>query len=88
MEARIDKVKKEIAATNQLLLAARIDSETNPQDHIARAKVQHYENEIARLVDYRKTLVTALAGVATQTQGILRERSSETICKRIVGIKL
>lgn len=49
MEARIEKIELQIAAKNELLLAARIDSETNPQDPIARAKVKHFEHEVARL---------------------------------------
>ena len=66
MNQELKQVKEEIASTNQLLLAARIDSETSPEDPIARAKVKHYEKELARLDDYRKTLVTALANAPTQ----------------------
>jgi hypothetical protein len=54
------------------LLAARIASETNPQDPIARAKVKHFENEVAQLqVTYNTLVAPAPAPAPAPTQGTL-----------------
>ena len=65
MEARIDRVEAEIAALEgrQLLLTA------NPnRTPLEEAELSLLPSKLARLDDYRKTLVTALA-TAPRTQG-------------------
>ena len=77
MEAELQEVKKEIAATNQLLLAARRKFKADPQNTDAQADIEHFDKEIGRLQGNYNTLVTALA-----------TGSNNSIRKIIVQIKL
>lgn len=65
MEARIDRVEAEIAALEerQLLLTASVN-----RTPLEEAELSLLPSKLARLDDYRKTLVTALA-TAPRTQG-------------------
>ena len=65
MEARIDRVEAEIAALEerQLLLTASVN-----RSPLEEAELSLLPSKLARLDDYRKTLVTALA-TAPLTQG-------------------
>lgn len=58
MEARIDRVEAEIAALEerQLLLTASVN-----RTALEEAELSLLPGKLARLDDYRKTLVTALA---------------------------
>ena len=65
MEAELQEVKKEIAALEerQLLLTASVN-----RTPLEEAELSLLPSKLARLDDYRKTLVTALA-TAPRTQG-------------------
>ena len=64
MNAELQEVKKEIAA-----LYALLDKEERSKSE--QYKVDNFDKELARLDEYRKTLVTALATAPAQTQGTL-----------------
>ena len=65
MEAELQEVKKDIAALEerQLLLTASVN-----RTPLEEAELSLLPSKLARLDDYRKTLVTALA-TAPRTQG-------------------
>ncbi len=71
MEAELQRLNQEIVATNELLLAARRKLKADPNNTDAQADIEHYKEELARLDDYRKALVTALA-TAPRTQGTFK----------------
>jgi hypothetical protein len=66
MEARIDRIEEEIAALEerQLLLTASVN-----RTALEEAELSLLPGKLARLDDYRKTLVTALATATARTQG-------------------
>ena len=65
MEARIDKVEKEIVALEEQHKELSLKKELNDSEKYDLAQIPV---KLARLDDYRKTLVTALA-TAPRTQG-------------------
>ena len=71
MNEELQEVKKEIAAKNELLLAARRKLKADPNNTDAQADVEHYDKEVAQLRVTYNTLVTALATATAQTQGTL-----------------
>ena len=66
MEAEFQEVKKEIAALEerQLLLTASVN-----RTALEKAELSLLPGKLARLDDYCKTLVTALATATARTQG-------------------
>jgi hypothetical protein len=66
MDARIDKVGQEIAALKEEFYSLLDNDNVSKSEQY---KVDNFEKELARLEDYRKTLVTALANIPAPTQG-------------------